>query len=166
MLSGPLSNAELDLQLWRTGKILAGVHGSYVCSASLKNHILGILGWNTQREAVTYVFENLALCAFHIENFYSGLSTKKKKILQSVLQYPIRCLVFREVEGKKVMGYNRILGPLILLEMHVEKITLMNLTGQCIYLVKSILKMDLIDNPITILKRMRNIWNQTFLLNY
>lgn len=82
---------------------------------------------------------------------------KKKKILQSVLQYPIRCLVFREVEGKKVMGYNRILGPLILLEMHVEKITLMNLTGQCIYLVKSILKMDLIDNPITILKRMRNI---------
>lgn len=29
----------------------------------------------------------------------------------------------------------------------------MNLTGQCIYLVKSILKMDLIDKPITILKK-------------
>lgn len=51
----------------------------------------------------------------------------KKIFLQRDLQYPIRCLVFREVEEKKKKkptDYNRILGPLILLEMHVEKITL------------------------------------------
>lgn len=56
---------------------------------------------------------------------FTLVSPSKKKFLQRVLQYPVKCLIFREIEEKKkIMDYNRILGPLILLEMHVEKITL------------------------------------------
>lgn len=60
---------------------------------------------------------------FQTENFHTGLCLKEKS-LQRVLQYPVRCLVLREVEKKKKStDYNRVFG-LFLLQKHVEKITL------------------------------------------
>lgn len=50
-------------------------------------------------EAAAYAFENLALCAFETENFHTGLSLKKKKIVV-------------------------IFSRLFLLEKHIEKIIL------------------------------------------
>lgn len=123
MLSGPLIKADLDSQLCQTGKILAGVHGSYVCSASLKNHTLGILGWNTQREAAAYVFLKSSLMCISDWKF-SLWSLHKKYFSRGICSILSDVWYLGKMKGKKITDYNRILGHLILLEMHVEKITL------------------------------------------
>lgn len=62
---------------------------------------------------------------FRLKIFHSGLSTKEKKFSRGFYSTRSDVWYLGKLKKKvKIPGYNRILGLLILLEMHVEKITL------------------------------------------